>query len=118
MKALLIIAHGSRRADANRHLERLTSGIAAEAGDRFSKVRCAYLQHSKPLAGEVIAELVEQGVNHITLLPFFLSEGGHVRSDIPELVRSAGERFPEVVFEIKPFLGELTGLKALILDNI
>lgn len=117
-KALLIIAHGSRRADANRYLEKLPAELEADIKDRFLKVACAYLQFNGPYAWDTISELVQEGVRHIVIFPFFLSAGGHVTSDIPELIQQAEAQFPDVVFETITFLGGLKGLKDLILEAV
>ncbi len=118
MKALLIVAHGSRKKDANRFLERLSAEMEVEVKDRFSRVTCAYLQYNGPFAVDRITELVKEGMRHIVIFPFFLSAGGHVTSDIPKLVRQAERDHPDVVFETTPFLGEITDLKKLILEAV
>lgn len=118
MKALLIVAHGSRKANANRYLEHLTADIRSAAGDRFSRVECAFLQYNGPYAADTIAALVDDGIRHITIFPYFLAAGGHVTSDIPTLVESARAAHPNLVIETTPFLGEVKGLKDLILEAI
>ncbi len=118
MNALLIVAHGSRQKDANRFLETLSTEIAAEAGDSFSMVQCAFLQYNGPFVADGIADLVAKGANHIVVFPFFLAAGSHVISDLPNLVRKAKEKYPQVTFETASFLGEIKGLKNLILDAV
>ena len=118
MKALLIVAHGSRKAEANRLLEELTVDLATEAKDRFSAVRCAYLQYSEPFAADMIDVLVKAGADHVVIFPFFLAAGGHVTTDIPELVLQSEKRYPGVTFETSTFLGGVDGLQRLVLEAV
>jgi sirohydrochlorin ferrochelatase len=115
MKILLIVAHGSRQEFANQHLKRLTADIGADVEGRFDKVQCAFLQFNGPFVIDTIAELVAEGATQIVLFPYFLSEGSHVTSDIPGLVKEAKRLYAGVIFEIAPMLGEIQGLKELIL---
>lgn len=118
MKALLIVAHGSRKIDANQKLEDLTTELAETAKPHFDRVVCAFLQFNGPYAADVIAELVAAGIDHIVVFPFFLAEGSHVTSDIPALVQTAGKQYPGVVFETAPFLGEIKELSHLVLKSV
>jgi len=44
MKALLLIAHGSRRAESNDEIRALTQKMKTLAGGRFSEVESAFLE--------------------------------------------------------------------------
>ncbi|MBU2647190.1 CbiX/SirB N-terminal domain-containing protein [bacterium] len=118
MKALLIVAHGSRQREANRFLESLSAEIAAEADGKFDMVESAFLQFNGPYAIDIIADLIEKGADHIVVFPYFLSEGRHVLTDIPNLIQEAQVQYPGVVIEARPMLGEIRGLKDLILDVV
>ena len=118
MKALLIVAHGSRRKDANRFLEILAEELAADAKGKFALVQCAFLQFNGPFAAESIADLISKGARHIVVFPFFLAAGSHVVADIPNLILEAEEKYPDVQFETATFLGGAQGLKDLILHAV
>jgi sirohydrochlorin cobaltochelatase len=118
MKTLLIAAHGSRKPDANAEIAALAESVAAIAAGRFDRVRCAFLQLTRPLIAEVIADLVTEGADEIVVFPFFIAAGSHVKSDIPDLVAQAREAHPEVVFRVAPHLGACEGIARFILEAV
>ena len=48
---------------------------------------------------------IASGVSHIFCYPLFLSRGRHVQEDIPEIVQSVAESFPNVTYILLPHLG-------------
>ena len=48
MKALLVVAHGSRREQSNTEIKELAQRIAAQAGQDFDLVECAFLELADP----------------------------------------------------------------------
>jgi sirohydrochlorin ferrochelatase len=118
MNALLIIAHGSRRQDANDEVRRLSDRIRENSGPAFDFVTPSFLEISSPQVDSAIADLAEEGVTNIKIFPYFLSAGVHVTTDIPKLIQEENENFPAINFEILPHLGALQGISTLILNQI
>jgi sirohydrochlorin ferrochelatase len=118
MKALLIIAHGSRRKDSNDEVCRLADRIRENSGPAFKSVTCAFLEISSPQVDSAIADLADEGVTEITVFPYFLAAGSHVFNDIPRIIEEQKERYPTIHFEILPHLGALQGISTLILNHI
>lgn len=118
MKALLILAHGSRKKESNDEILALARELNERPGKPFDKVLCAFNQFSGPTAGEQIKVLAEQGVRDITVLPYFIAAGSHVVSDIPELVREAARTYPDIRFHVTPHLGAFKGIQNLILSEL
>ena len=118
MKALLIIAHGSRRKESNEEVRELAHRIAKNSGDAFASVTSAFLEISSPQVDSAIADLAEEGVTDITVFPYFLAAGMHVANDIPRLIDEERENFPTIEFKILPHLGALEGISTLILNHI
>lgn len=90
MRAILLLAHGSRDPAWKTPFERLREKIVAQAP--ATPVENAYLEHSSPDVIEASKRLVQQGATSIEIVPLFLGPGGHVRSDLPRLaaaIRSA-----------------------------
>jgi len=108
--ALLLIAHGSRRAAANADL----SHVAAELRERgrYPIVQVSFLELAEPNieGGGVLC--VEAGATDVILLPYFLSPGKHVVEDLTAARDRLSERFPTVRF----VLAEPLGRHPLILD--
>ena len=118
MKALLIIAHGSRRKESNEEVRQLAERITKNSAGAFSSVTSAFLEISSPQVDSAIADLAHDGVTEILVFPYFLAAGMHVANDIPRLIAEEKENFPNINFEILPHLGALHGISTLILNHI
>ncbi|MFH1153399.1 MAG: CbiX/SirB N-terminal domain-containing protein [Pseudomonadota bacterium] len=118
MKALLIVAHGSRRPASNDEIKYLASDVANLAGKKFDLVSHAFIQFTTPLLSDEIDALVNQGATDIIIFPYFIASGSHVVQDIPEGVQGAREKHPGIAVTILPHLGQSRGIKQLILDEV
>lgn len=101
--AVLLIAHGSRRKDANDDLVQLAE-ILRKTG-KYPIVETAYLELASPDIPTGGGRCVEQGARHVKLLPYFLSAGTHVADDLERFRGELSERYPNVRFELCPHLG-------------
>ncbi len=108
--ALLLIAHGSRRVEANADLEYVAAELRARG--RYGIVRVSYLELAEPSIETGGAQCVEVGATDVILLPYFLSPGVHVVEDLVEACDTLRERFPQVRF----MLAEPLGRHALLVD--
>lgn len=108
--ALLLIAHGSRRAEANADLEFVAAGLRDRG--RYPVVRVAYLELAEPGIDAGGASCVEAGATDVILLPYFLSPGKHVVEDLAAARDRLAGRFPGVRF----VLAEPLGRHPLLLD--
>jgi sirohydrochlorin ferrochelatase len=118
MKALLIIAHGSRRKASNDEVRRLADRIRENAEPAFGLVASAFLEISSPQMDSAITDLAEEGATSIVVFPYFLAAGTHVANDIPRIVEEEKKTHPKINFEILPHLGALQGISSLILNHI
>lgn len=111
-KALLLIAHGSRRPEANADL----TYIAEEMRKRtqYAIVQVSYLELAEPSIAEGGALCVQHGATEVTMLPYFLSPGVHARDDMAEARAALADQFPQVPFR----LAEPLGRHPLLLDVV
>lgn len=112
MNALLLIAHGSRRPEANADLE----FVAAEMRRRnlFAFVQCSFLELAEPDIHTGGVKCVEAGASGVVLLPYFLSPGVHVREDLIEAHDKLAAEFPHVSFKLAaPLAGHPSLLDAV-----
>jgi sirohydrochlorin cobaltochelatase len=102
--ALVLFGHGSRDPLWHQPIE----ALARVMGERApaTPVRCAYLELSQPDLPHVAAQLVAQGVRHITIFPMFLGVGRHAREDLPELVAQLRLSHPGLELRLMPAVGE------------
>jgi sirohydrochlorin ferrochelatase len=118
MKALLIVAHGSRRKESNDEVRRLAKRIDETSGPAFDLVSSSFLEISSPQIDSAVTDLVEAGATIIKIFPYFLAAGTHVVTDIPALIKKEEEKHASVQFKILPHLGALQGISTLILNQI
>ena len=110
--ALLLIAHGSRRAEANADLEYLAREVQARG--EYAIVQPCFLELAEPGIEEGGARCVAAGATEVILLPFFLSPGVHAIEDLAAARDRLAEQFPAVRFT----LAEPLGRHPLLLDII
>ncbi len=117
MKALLLVAHGSRRAASNDEVRELTEILAQRAQQAFSQVRCGFLELAEPSIPDGIELCVQAGATEVVVLPYFLSAGRHVITDIPAEVRGKQEQYPQVTIRIAQYLGAHERVSDLLLES-
>lgn len=110
--AVLLIAHGSRRASANDDLVRLAD-ILRRLGS-YPIVEVAYLELVEPDIRAGGRRCVERGAAVVRMLPYFLSAGEHVVGDLEKHRSELAAEFPQVKFQLCPPLG----LHPLIVDIV
>lgn len=103
MSALLLIAHGSRRAEANADLEYVADAMRSRG--RYDFVQVAYLELAEPNIPDAGAICVHRGATRVTMLPYFLSPGVHVRRDLETFRNELAVRFPSATFLLAEPLG-------------
>src|SRR5438046_10116774 len=92
--ALLLIAHGSRRAEANADLDYVAERMR-ERG-RYPVVQVSFLELAEPGIEAGGAACVDRGATDVILLPYFLSAGVHVQDDFAEARHRLAASFPGV----------------------
>lgn len=114
--AILLMAHGSRRTEANQELHDLAQRLRAE--DRHEIVVSSFLELAEPdiVAGGRVC--VEQGAGVVLMIPYFLSAGVHLRRDLADARATLAEEFPDVEFRLGPPLGPSPLLDELVRRRI
>jgi sirohydrochlorin ferrochelatase len=109
---IIIVDHGSRRAQSNELLEE----VAAQFGRRFAElydiVEPAHMELAEPSIATAYARCVARGATRVVVCPFFLGPGKHWTGDIPRLAREASAAHPGTTYHVTMPLG----LDDLILD--
>lgn len=105
MKSLLLVAHGSRRAESNAEIAALTKRVAEKAGNDFGAIEFAFLELAEPLIPDGIQSCIDKGATSVSVVPYFLARGTHVAEDIPEQVAIKQGEYPEMDIHITDYLG-------------
>lgn len=114
--AILLIAHGSRRKEANEDLARLAELVAKRRPAAL--VEIAYLELTTPTIIESGRACVARGARRVLMSPFFLSAGAHATSDLQEFRDQLSAEHPAVQFLLCPPLGLHPLLVDVVLDRI
>ena len=117
MKSLLVVAHGSRRAASNDEVRNLTECLAGRTDGAFDRVSCAFLELAEPSIPDGLRADIRAGADEVVVMPYFLSAGRHVVSDIPAEVDVVRREHPAVTITLAPYLGAASGLVDLLLGQ-
>lgn len=115
-RALLIVDHGSRRAEAHAHLEWIAEQVRARREDL--RVYVAHMELAEPSIPSAIETCVADGVSDLAVHPLFLVPGEHLQSDIPRLVKQASSRHPGLRVRITEPVGSVPALADLVLATL
>jgi len=105
MKALLLIAHGSRRKQSNDEVFVLADKLKQKCSQQYSIIHAGFLELSETLIPDGIRKCVDDGASEIIVLPYFLNSGRHVVEDIPGIVEQTRAQYPDVAIRIAQHLG-------------
>ena len=115
-RAVLLVDHGSRRAEANEQLEALAERVRARLPDRF--VAVAHQEIAQPDVDAGIAACVAAGAEEIVVVPYFLAPGRHTSEDIPRLVAEAASHHPGLRARVAGPLGLHEKLVDVVLERV
>ncbi|MDA0588649.1 MAG: cobalamin biosynthesis protein CbiX [Planctomycetota bacterium] len=112
MIAIQLIAHGSRRDEANADLEEVATRLRERSDYGF--IVASYLEIADPSIPVAARLCVAAGATEVLLMPYFLSAGSHVTRDLQRFRDELNAEFAGVKFRLCPPLG----LHQLMLDII
>lgn len=105
MKALLLVAHGSRRKLSNDEVFILADKLKSNCSEQYAIIHAAFLEIAEPLIPDGIKQCIDDGATSIIVLPYFLNSGRHVTEDIPEIVNAARTSYPHIEINVAAHLG-------------
>ena len=114
--AILIVDHGSRRAESNQLLH--DAARRFEKQSSYSIVEPAHMELAEPSIRQAFERCVTRGAQRVVVFPWFLSPGRHWTEDIPELVQEAAQHHPNVEWLVTPPFGIHPGLMTAVNDRI
>lgn len=114
--AVLLIAHGSRRPEANQDLVRLAE-LVTERG-RYQTVEVSYLELAEPTILQGGQKCVDRGARRVLMMPYFLSAGVHVVNDLQEIRSDLASQHPQVEFVLCPHLGLHPFMADIVLERL
>ena len=101
--AILMMAHGSRIAEANDAAREVAAMVQEMTG--LEIVEVSFRELHEPNIQQGIDNCVARGAERILLMPYFLFMGAHVQHDLPEEIEEAQTRYPGLIMEMGEHLG-------------
>jgi len=114
--ALLLIAHGSRHAEANADLDWLALELKKDGV--YRTVVATFLELAAPTIEEGGKRCVEAGAKKVLLVPYFLSAGVHVRRDLEDHRCKLAAAHPGVSFSLAEPLGRHPLLVEVVRERV
>jgi sirohydrochlorin ferrochelatase len=115
MRMMLVVAHGSRRAESNEEVRSLARQLHARESE-FDAIGCAFLELAEPSIPDGLRNAIAAGAREVVVVPYFLSAGRHVVRDIPREVDVVRAEYPDVAITVAPYLGAAPELAGLLLE--
>jgi precorrin-8X/cobalt-precorrin-8 methylmutase len=113
---ILIISHGSPRAEANQGFEAMVARVASRLPG--ADVAPAFFSITRPDIRDQVLAMASRGVRRIFLMPYFLYSGQHVTVDIPMLLDECRRQCPQVTLEMLPTLENDPSLEDLLVERL
>ena len=103
MKAILVLAHGSREKQTLDRLESITEMTKAQLPNAMIEV--AYMEFCNINLEKGLNMLVDRGAKEIVVVPYILFEGIHIREDVPAEIKKFLKNHPDITVTMGKTLG-------------
>ncbi|NLW23649.1 MAG: cobalamin biosynthesis protein CbiX [Clostridia bacterium] len=119
-RGIVILGHGSRARvwEANQLLLQIVEKFKKKTGAENVKPAYMNVKSGGPTLEQAIEELIREGFTEIVVAPWFLTDGLHIREDIPEIIDSIKEKYPEVQIALAKPLGADNRLVDILIERI
>jgi sirohydrochlorin ferrochelatase len=114
--ALVAVAHGSRDARSARSVREIVATTRRLRPDL--RIEVAFLDHVKPDIDTAFDRVVARGFSEIVVVPLLVTSAYHARVDVPEVVRRAGARHPDVAVRVAEVVGSDTALLGILDERL
>jgi sirohydrochlorin ferrochelatase len=101
--AIIIVDHGSRRAESNDMLLDVVAMFRQQK--QHAIVEPAHMELAEPSIATAFDRCVAQGATCVVVSPYFLLPGRHWNKDIPELTAAAATKHPGVSYMVTAPIG-------------
>lgn len=118
MKALVLIAHGSKKDKSNQEFRDLVKEIKEQSKDKYSEIEASFLEFESPSIEELTHKLYEKNIKDISFYPYFLNSGKHVSIDIPNIIKELENKYQDASFTLLPHFGLSKNISNIICNDI
>lgn len=117
MKALLLVAHGSRRKQSNDEVVLLAERLKKNCSEQYNIIHAGFLELAETLIPDGIKKCADDGASSIIVLPYFLNSGRHVVEDIPNIVELSRPDYPDINIKVAQHLGASELMMDLLISS-
>ena len=117
MKALLLVAHGSRRKQSNDEVVLLAERLKKNCSQQYNIIHAGFLELAETLIPDGIKKCADDGATSIIVLPYFLNSGRHVVEDIPNIVEETRPDYPDINIIVAQHLGASELMMDLLISS-
>jgi len=103
-EAIILFAHGARDPSWAEPILRIRAMVASRRPD--AQVEAAFLERLQPSLAEAVGRVAGVGADHIVVYPLFMAPSGHLRREVPELLREIRARHPQIEITLAPPMGD------------
>jgi sirohydrochlorin cobaltochelatase len=100
--AVILFAHGAREPEWAQPFERIRDRLRSEG----LRVELAYLEIMTPSLEDAARILAAEDVGRVTVVPLFLSQGKHLKHQLPEMVAALRRNHANIEFGVTSALGD------------
>ncbi|WP_342042291.1 sirohydrochlorin chelatase [Bacillus sp. OTU2372] len=112
MKAILYIGHGTRSKKGADEARAFFARVSERVDVALQEI--SFLELTEPSIEEGFRRCVEKGATEVTVVPLFLLAAGHIKQDIPNVLKVLSSAYPDISISVKdPF-----GVHSKILDAV
>lgn len=116
MKAILILAHGSREKTTMETLRRVTEMVREQLPGVM--LETAYMEFCEINLEKGLNILVERGAEEIVVVPYFLFSGMHIKVDVPKEIEEYLIKHPGIKITMGNTLSADPRLADILADRI
>ncbi len=117
---IIVLGHGSRAivGEANKVTFQITDMVKAKM--QHDLIETAIMNRESGLQGisEAVAKLVAGGAKNIKIVPMFLTNGMHIKSDIPEEIEALSTEYPGVTISMTGHIGADPRIADILVERI
>lgn len=113
-EAIVLFAHGARDPSWAGPVLRIAAMVAERRPDAY--VEAAFLERLQPSLAEAVGRASARGVDRVIIYPLFMAPSGHLRREVPEMLRDIRAAHPGIEITLAPPMGDSAQVLEAIAD--
>jgi len=113
-EAIVLFAHGARDPSWADPILRIRAMVAERRPDAL--VEAAFLERLQPSLAEAVIRVASAGAERIVVYPLFMAPSGHLRREVPELLRQIRGAHPAIEITLAPPMGDAPAILEAIAE--